>query len=153
MRGCYINEEGEIERTKVKIVWGCPASGKTTYVYNHKEYGDLIIDLDLIKQCISMENKTNAPGNLTETAILIRDYIYSIVSDRNINSKSVWIVAGLPEKEERDQLAIKVKADELIYIEASEEECIKRAMEDKERKNKEIQMKIIKKWFKKFYGE
>ena len=53
MNGTYIDEQGQIQKQKIIIVHGAPASGKTTYVHKHREPGDLIVDLDAIKDAIS----------------------------------------------------------------------------------------------------
>ena len=54
MKGYKFNDEGEIIKSKITLVWGSPASGKTTYVKNNMKLGDMIIDLDYIKQSISI---------------------------------------------------------------------------------------------------
>jgi predicted kinase len=153
MNGYKFNENGEMVPINVYIVYGSPGSGKTTHVKKHMEPGDLIIDLDLIKQSISMSNKTNTEYNLLNTAIKIRELLYSLVESREIECNNVWIVSGLPIKEDRDKLSMRVKADKVIYIEATQEQCIDRAMNDIERTDKELQVRIIDKWFKAYYGE
>lgn len=144
--GYYFDKDGNLKSCKVYIVYGSPASGKTTYVKKHKEYGDLVVDLDLIKQSISMESKTNAPDNLLDIAIDIRECIYKKIENRLFDCKNVWVIGGLPNKKERELLAERLKA-ELIYISADIYECIERANADIERVDKRLQQQIIEKWF------
>ena len=138
---------------KVFIVWGSPGSGKTTYVREHMEWGDLIVDLDLIKQSISMEDKTNASFTLLGTALSIREHLYDLIGRREVTALNAWVVAGLPKREGRIALKERLNADELIHIEATKEECIERAMKDDERTNKDLQMQIIDKWFRAYEPE
>ena len=151
--GYKFNELGEMVPIDVYIVWGSPASGKTTYVKNHMEDGDLVIDLDLIKQSLSMKEKTATGDNLLPIALKVRELLYDIIRARDLNCNSVWVIGGLPDADERIALANRLNTDKLIYIEATMEQCIERAMNDDERKDKDIQIRIIEKWFKRFYSD
>jgi predicted kinase len=148
--GYWFDEDGEIVKSNVYLVYGSPASGKTTYVKNNMAYGDLVVDLDLIKQSLSMSNKTEAPDNLLSVALNVRDYLYNLVESRQFHCNNVWIVASLPIAEERNELRSRLGA-QLVFMEATEAECMKRAMADDERQDKEKQVAVIRKWFKKYY--
>jgi predicted kinase len=150
--GLYFNDKGEVmtnKQTKVTIVWGCYGSGKTTYVKQNMTHGDLIIDLDMIGQAISLCDKTDVPKNLLYTSLKVRDFIYQLIATRDINTENVWVVAGLPTKTERETLRERLNA-ELIHMDVTKEECIRRVMADKERKDKDKQVEIIEAWFSKY---
>ncbi len=153
MSRCKFDGEGNLLPMGVNIVWGSPASGKTTYVKKHMEEGDMVVDLDLIKQSISLKTKTECNDNLLSTAIMIREMLYDLIRKREVDCNNVWVVAGLPKQEERDALETHVRATQIIFIEATQEECIARAMNDNERKDKAKQLEVIEKWFKQFYYE
>lgn len=150
--GYKFDKNGEMVPIDVYIVWGSPASGKTTYVRKNMKNGDLVVDLDLIKQSLSLEGKTKAPDNLVNIALNVREHIYKLIETRKINSNDVWVVAGLPNAEERKNLKKRLNA-KLIFIEATKQQCIDRAMNDSERQDKEKQIKIINKWFNIYYGD
>lgn len=133
--GYYFDDNGEMRQAKTYIVWGSPASGKTTYVREHKQDGDLVVDLDLIKQAISMSNSKDTPTNLLPVAIGIKEYIYDLIEDGDIDCKNKWIVATLPNRKERLELAERLDA-ELIYIDSTYHDCIKRVDKDSERTDK-----------------
>jgi predicted kinase len=152
MNGFRFDEFGNVVKQNVYIVWGSPASGKTTYVRKHMSDGDLVVDLDLIKQAISMSDKTSTSDNLLSTAIAVRDTLYNLISERRVQCDNVWVIAGLPTREQREALRIRLNG-ELVYMEATKEQCIERAINDKERKDKDKQIYIINKWFKKFFYE
>jgi dephospho-CoA kinase len=147
MGGYRFDEYGNAIPSNIYIVWGSPASGKTTYVRKHMDKGDLVVDLDLIKQSISLSNKTGAPDNLLLIAIKIRDMLYGMISRREFDCINVWVIAGLPKKKQREELRLLLKTDKCIYIEASKERCILQAMADDERLDKEMQRRIIDRWF------
>lgn len=147
--GTYFDEEGNLCECKTYIVYGAPASGKSSYVNKHKSHGDLIIDLDLIMQAISMECKSNVPNNLLDIAIGIRDYIYDRVESKSVDSKNVWVIGTLPNRDDRAKLADRLNA-ELIFMDSTIEECLRRAQEDNERTNKDLQINIIESWFAKY---
>lgn len=144
--GTYFDSNGELKPTKRYIVYGSPGSGKTTYVKQHKEYGDLVVDLDYIKKAISLEANKETPDNLLNVAKDIRETIYRLIEDNKVDAKNIWIVSTLPYKAEREQLAKRLRA-ELIYMDKSIQECMENAFYDKERENGELQRKIINKWF------
>lgn len=130
----------------VYIVWGPPAAGKTTYVREHKMSGDLIVDFDLIKQAVSMEPKTGNIGDLYPLAEGVREYLYQKIETRDVAAENAWVIGSLANSGERQALAHRLAA-KLIFIDTSYGECVRRAMKDAERKDKELQLFIIDKWF------
>lgn len=150
MKGYKWNDEGIMVPIEVYVVWGCPASGKTTYVKQHMKNGDMVVDLDLIKQALTMKGKTEASDKIVSTAINIRNYLYDLIENRDLECNDVWVVGGLPRSEQRNKLIKKLKAKE-IFIEATKEECIERAKKDAERLDKNKQITIINKWFDMYY--
>lgn len=147
--GIWFDENGDPQTQKVYIVYGAPASGKTTYVMKNKQHGDLVVDLDLIKQMLTMCNKTEAPDNVLNIAFAVRDLIYNMIKQKEVDCKNIWIVASLPAKKKRETLKEELGA-ELIFIKAEYEDCISRAMNDGERTNKLFQEYIIEKWFESY---
>jgi len=150
-QGYEFDKEGNIVQTtnNVYIVWGSPGSGKTTYVKSKMNIGDMVVDLDLIKQAISMQGKTQATDNLLDASIKIRDFIYTLIQNREVDTKTIWVVAGLPRREDRQKLKGYLKA-ELIYIDATIEQCIVRVKADTDRLDKELQVDIVNKWWKQY---
>lgn len=152
LNGLRFDENGNVVPQNVYIVWGSPASGKTTYVREHMQLGDLVVDLDLIKQAISMTDKTNASDNLLPIALTLRDTLYLLIQRREIQCDNVWIIAGLPRREQRDALKVRLDA-KLVFVQATKEECIERALKDEERTDKDKQLFIIEKLFKQYHYE
>lgn len=145
--GYYFDDEGNIQPFEAHIVWGSPGAGKTTYVREHMQPGDVVIDLDLIGRALSMADKTDVPRNIERIAYDIRDFLYTKITDREINARSAWIVAGVPKYKQRTELAAQLNAD-LVFIPSTFKECYQHVMQDDERKDKALQLAIIEKWFR-----
>lgn len=146
---CFDEEGNVVESKNVFIVWGAPASGKTTYVKEQKGKYDLVIDLDAIMCALSLGEGKNFSEDALPFALDLRDYMYQMIQERRHYFEKVWIIAMLPKKQEREDLAKRLKG-ELIHIDTSKEECKQRARKDIQRKNKELQNKIIDKFFEDF---
>lgn len=146
--GTYFDDEGNLCKCKTYIVHGAPASGKSTYVKTHKQEGDLVVDLDLILQAISMEDKSHIANNLLDVAIGVRDYLYKRIEGNTVDSRSIWVIAMLPTRKEREELCNRLGA-ELIHIDTDISECMTRAKRDDERENKQLHYKIIENYFSK----
>lgn len=146
MNGTYIDEQGQIQKQKIIIVHGAPASGKTTYVHKHREPGDLIVDLDAIKDAIS-DCARESPDVLLDTALEVRELLYKLIAERKVDAKRIWIIALLPTRAERRELKARLNADELIHIDTGIDDCISNMLADKKRKDKEKEMKIIDDYF------
>lgn len=144
--GTYFDEEGNLCNTKVFIVHGAPASGKSTYVKDNMTTGDLVIDLDLIKDSISLRGKTTETDNLLGISLNIREHLYDIVSKREVNAKTIWIISSLPTRKEREDLVFRLDA-ELIHINSTIQECLSRIKLDNDRPDKRLQRQIINKYF------
>ena len=129
----YHPDRGYLKRHKqVFIVYGPPLSGKTTYVAQNLEPGDLVVDLDRLRNAISFQPMYQTPPSLSQLTFSLRDYLYDQIRIRNGDWNTAWVVAGLPRKNERDRLAARLGAS-LVLIEASREECHKRLLDADDR--------------------
>lgn len=144
-------EEDIIDTFRVVVVWGCPGSGKTTYVKEHMQKGDMVVDLDYFKQAISLQEKDASVDNLLPVALVLRECIYDMISSRDIiDADTVWVVSSLPRYTDREEIRRNLRPDAMIYINSTLERCIEQAMADTERHDKELQLKIIHKWHEDF---
>jgi len=136
---------------RVVLVWGPPASGKTTYVREHMRDGDMVVDLDRIKEAISMRHRSEVSDELLPVALSIREHIYGLIERREIPlGTTVWVIAGLADMAERDEVIRRLKPDRMVQMETPKDECIRRALADPERPDKARQVQIILRWFEKF---
>lgn len=127
---------------KVYIVYGSPCSGKTTWVNSNAQANDLIVDLDSIWQCVSVNDRYNKPNRLKANVFGVRDCLLNQVKMRVGKWKNAFIIGGYPLRMDRIRLADELGA-ELIYIESSKEECLSRAVN-------EDWIKFIEDWWESF---
>lgn len=148
--GCYFDEAGMLQPMRVYIVHGSPASGKNKYVAERRDDTDLVVDLDAIQLALGHDRYGRA-NNLLDLSLYIREHIYKLIEDRDemIDCRHVWVIATLPEKKQRQQLADRLQA-ELIHIDTSQADCIDRAKKDPNRRDKDIAVAIIEEYFEKF---
>lgn len=134
-------------RKQVFIVFGAPLSGKTTYVKENMEDGDLIVDMDYIYHAISLAPIHTHSVELQRTAFAVRDFLYDQIRMRNGNWTTAWVVASLPRKDERARLASRLGAS-TILIEATQEECIRRLINDPSDHRGIAFENVIRGWFR-----
>jgi predicted kinase len=146
-RFIFDSEGNMIENKNVTIVYGAPASGKTTYVQKNKGKYDIVLDLDYIRSALALSESTHKhfPDTLP-FAIKIRDMVYEVIADRELFFDHAWVIATLPKRSERIDLVRKLTAN-LKHIDTSEEECLRRASEDSARRARQTQVDMIKKYF------
>ena len=146
--GTMFDENGDLVPKKdVTIVWGAPASGKTTYVREHFCHGDIVVDMDILLQSISLSDIYKGPEDLKPYVFTLKEELYKGIANRIGRFNHAWIIAGLPRKDERKDLCQRLKA-ELIHMDATEAECIKRIHTDQNREDKSKHIDIAKKYFK-----
>ncbi|MHC1749462.1 MAG: HNH endonuclease [Cellulosilyticaceae bacterium] len=131
---------------RVYIVYGPPLSGKHTLVNQLATYGDLILDIDSIYQCLGGQTRYNNPSNLRFNMFGIRDKILDMVRTRYGEWYDAYIIGGYPSKAERDRLQRELRA-EIIYCEATKEDCYQR-LKDNGRGTE--WGKYIDKWFEEY---
>lgn len=135
---------------QVFLVYGSPLSGKSSYVKEAAEPGDLIVDMDSIWQCISGCDRYVKPNRLKSVAFSVRDNLLESVKYRRGKWLNAYVIGGYPFKAERERTLDALGARE-IYIDTSKEECVKRLYECEDR-NKEEWEKYITDWWKRYEG-
>ncbi len=149
--GCYFTPDGQLNHQRVVIVWGPPASGKNTYIREHMDPTDLVVDLDLIRQALTMGTRDSKSNNLVALALSVREFLFTQIEQRTeqVDCKTVWVAATLPKKESREALAKRLGA-ELVFLSRPYDECLELAMSDKTRSDKLLQREIIERWFEQY---
>lgn len=125
---CHDEEHNRFGYTEhhIYIIYGAPCSGKTTYALERMSNNDIIVDLDMIYEMLTGQDGHEHSDGLRFIAFKVRDTLYDIIKTRYGRFNDAYIVAGLPHRGEREALARRLGA-ELVHIDTSEDECIKRA--------------------------
>lgn len=135
----------------VYLVYGPPMSGKTSYVIEHMEKGDIVVDIDKLYEAVSFCDLYDKPDNLKYNIFSIRNHIIDNIKTRYGGFRTAWIIGGYPSKVERDRLINELGASP-IYLETTKEECINRLNKsnDYREENKAEWIEYINKWFNEF---
>ena len=141
---CHNRIHNKLGNGNVYLVYGSPLSGKSTYVKDNAEYGDIIVDIDNIWQCISGCDRYVKPKKLNANVFGLHNELIRMIRMRVGQWNNAFIVGGYPLIGERERLCRSLGAKE-IFIDTSKEECIRRAAE-----RSEEWLKYINDWWDKY---
>lgn len=141
------NKLGYVSK-QVYLIWGCPLSGKSTFVHDNMDYGDLIVDVDSIWECVSGQDRYVKPNRLKSNVFGIRDMLIDMVKMRRGNWNNAYIIGGYPLIGERERLIKSVGARD-IFIDCEYDECIARLEACKDGRDFSEWKKYIEDWWRK----
>jgi len=135
-----------IGQKQVFLVYGAPLSGKSAYVKEKMNVGDLVIDIDSIWQCLSGCEKYIKPNRLKQNVFAMRDTLLDMVRVRRGNWLNAYIIGGYPLISERERLIKSLGARE-IFIDTPRSECMERLIINSEGRSIDEWTKYIDDWF------
>ena len=139
---------------KVFIVYGSPCAGKSTWVHENATKDDLVVDMDSIWQMIGINERYAKPASLRSVAFQIRDAMYDVIKYRSGKWHNAYIITGGALKGDRDRLVQRVAADDLIFINTSQKECLNRAItRDLPEGEYDQWVKYINDWFNSYQAD
>lgn len=144
-----IHEKLGYTKREIFLVYGSPLSGKTTWVKENMNEGDLLIDIDNIWQCVSGMERYVKPNKLKSVVFGTRDTLMQMVKMRVGRWDNAYIVGGFPLIGERERLCKELGARE-IYIESTKEDCLLRLEASEDARDKTEWKKYIEDWWKRF---
>lgn len=135
----------------VYIVYGPPMGGKTTYVRNNMQPGDIVVDMDALYSAVSMMPMYDKPDGLKYNVLSIRNLMIDNIKTRYGNFRTAWIIGGYANKVDRERLVNELGA-ELVFIDSSKEECYYKLKycNDYRQSHQEEWKKYIDEWFETF---
>jgi shikimate kinase len=146
------NRFGYCTQRKVYLVYGSPCSGKTTFVDSIKGNSDIVVDMDLIWQCITGgREKYFKPNALKTNAFIVRDCLLDMVKTRAGKWENAYVLTGGALKGDRERLAASLGA-EYIFIDTPREICLERLASDPQRTDEQKREWIvyIDKWWEEY---
>lgn len=145
----YIHNKLGHGQRQVFIVYGAPLSGKTSFIKDNADEGDLILDIDNIWQMVSGLPRYQKPKRLTSVVFSVRDTIMDCIKYRRGKWNNAYIIGGYPLASERDRLRRDL-GGRLVYIESSRENCLERLKEDPEGRDVSEWTRYIDEWFDRY---
>ena len=132
---------------RVYIIDGAPGSGKTTYVKNHKQPGDLVVDLDLLAAALQGDTSAHPDyAAVMDPVLSAREAIYKTISERTGAWKNAYVISSSP-----NQKHIKNLADQLggtvVTMDTDLERCISQIENDPTRRDKERDTRLAREWY------
>jgi len=144
------NRFGKRKEKKVFLVYGPPLAGKKEFVIQQMRRGDLVINMDDLYSAISGLPEYDKPDNLFSNVIAVHNQLIDQAKTRMGKWENAWIVGGYADKFKRNRTASDVGA-ELIFINASNEECLSRLEMDERLKYRKAEWRgYINKWFEQY---
>ena len=144
----YIHNKLGHKARQVFLVWGAPLSGKTSYVKDVMNEGDLIIDIDSIWESVSGCPRYVKPPKLTQCVFAIRDLEMDFIKYKVGQWSSAYIISSSPMISERERMQNKYGA-RAIHIDTTKEECFERLEKNGEGRDKNKWKEYINQYFEK----
>ena len=113
----------------VYLIYGSPCSGKSTYIKEHIQRGDLVCDVDLIYGAITNSVPHDAELYTHEVACELDSVLKDIIRDRKGKWKNAYVVSLANTEEKLQKAKDQINADECIFIDTPYEVCLERAKE------------------------
>ena len=145
----FIHNKLGYQERQVFLVYGAPLSGKSKFVKEAMNVGDLVLDMDSIWECVSGSPRYIKPPRLNAVAFGVRDQIMDAVKYRRGKWLNAYVIGGYPLCSERERLVRSMGARE-IFIDTSKEECLDRLEIANDRRNKKEWTRFIEEWFERY---
>lgn len=123
------------------IITGAPCSGKSTYVREHAQPGDVIVDFDVIAQALGSAVSHQAEGAVREAAFAARSAVINYLVDHAEECEG-WVIHSDPADWQRE--AYERVGAEFVDLDTDLETCLERAEQDE---RPEGEADAIRAWF------
>lgn len=133
----------------IYLIYGCPLSGKSTYVKERAGIHDLIIDIDKIYECISNNPAYIKSGRIADNAFAVRDCLLEQIKTRRGKWINAFIIGGYPFKGERERIATEYGAEE-IFIDCDKETALARLSTVQDGRDIKEWTRYINTWFTRY---
>ena len=110
----------------VHVVIGPPCAGKSTYIREHAQDGDLKIDYDLIAQALGAVNSHAAEGHIKQAAFDAREAaILTALKNKDLES---WVIHTTPNEDHMKRY--EEHGADFIRLDPGYDVCMERALSD-----------------------
>lgn len=135
---------------KVYYIYGAPLSGKSTFVKENMQRGDLVLDIDRLWVALSEQDEYIKPNELKSVVFQARQTVLDSIKMRAGSWGTAWVIEGGALIGDRMR-RIEALGAEPILIDTPKEECFKRLYSDETRQHVIEEWKgYINKWFEEY---
>lgn len=132
---------------KVYYIYGAPCSGKSTFVRNSMQAGDLVLDMDKLWEAMSGQPEYRKPNSIKANVFMARNAIIDSIKTRMGHWQTAWVIEGGALQGDRMR-RIETLGAEAILIDTPRETCINRLASDETRQSVQAEwVEYINKWF------
>src|SRR5690606_13751161 len=93
---------------RVVLVCGPPAAGKSTWVADHAEPGDRVVDLDQICRRLGSKDPHQHPQHILDQARRAR--LAEETQVARMTAGTAWVIRTMPEPERRDRKSTRLNS-------------------------------------------
>ena len=112
----------------IYLVYGAPCSGKSGYVSKVAGRHDIVVDMDSIFECITVNDRYDKPDSIKSVAFGVRDSLLDSIKVRRGRWTNAYIIGGYPMASERERMTSIYGAEE-IFIDTDKDECLLRCVD------------------------
>lgn len=135
---------------RITIVCGPPASGKTTYVNEHRRRGDLVVCMDRLYEALSSQPYYDKPSILLPYVVAARDAVLQKLAVCK-DARHGWVITGGATHQQREMLMKSLGTNSLVLLATSNSECKRRVRNDTRRSTNAHQWDaLIDEWWAKY---
>ncbi len=132
---------------KVYYVYGAPCSGKSSFVRDNMQAGDLVLDIDRIWSALSGQPEYIKPNGLKDIVFNVRNAVLDSIKTRAGSWQTAYVIEGGAYLGDRMR-RIETLGAEGIHIDTPKDECIRRLASDESRQAVQAQwIDYINTWF------
>ena len=134
----------------VYLVYGPPLSGKSTFVWDNMEHGDLVVDMDRLYVAVTMLPVYDKPNELLPVIRGVHSLLIDNIKTRYGKWQNAFIVGGYADKYKREKIIAELGADP-VFCDVPKEECMRRLDTDELRsQRREEWATYIERWFEQY---
>lgn len=132
---------------KVYYVYGAPCSGKSTFVRENMQAGDLVLDIDRLWSALSGQPEYIKPNEIKSVVFNARNAVIDSIRTRAGNWQQAFVIEGGALIGDRMRRIDALGAED-IFIDTPREECLQRLANDESRQAVQAQwVEYIDRWF------
>lgn len=130
----------------VYVICGPPGSGKTTFVQQHMQPGDLVLDMDAIVSALTGSGSAHPDySGVMDAALSVREAVYQAIESGK-TGKRAFVITSSSDRQQVEALARRLRGS-MHCMDTPEAECIRRICNDPTRPDKEKDSALVRHWF------